>query len=72
MACRRVSPGPRYLESLVQDKLTFIPKGVRHVTETGLEDDSGMVREVDAIICATGFDTYVILTNPLSMRDVLV
>ena len=57
VACRRVSPGPKYLESLVEDKLNFIPKGVKRVTETGLEDDDGTLREVDAIICATGFDT---------------
>lgn len=57
VACRRVSPGPKYLESLVEDSLNFIPKGVRRVTETGLEDEDGTFREVDAIICATGFDT---------------
>ncbi len=57
VACRRVSPGPRYLESLVEDNLHFIPKGVKQVTETGIIDDDGTLREVDAIICATGFDT---------------
>ena len=59
VACRRVSPGPRYLEALVEDKLVFVPRGVRRVTEMGVEDDEGTLREVDAIICATGFDTYV-------------
>lgn len=57
VACRRVSPGPRYLECLVDDNLNFIPKGVKQVTETGVVDDDGTLREVDAIICATGFDT---------------
>jgi cation diffusion facilitator CzcD-associated flavoprotein CzcO len=57
VACRRVSPGPRYLECLVDDSLNFIPKGVKEVTETGIVDDDGTFREVDAIICATGFDT---------------
>lgn len=57
VACRRVSPGPKYLECLVEDKLHFIPKGVKRVTETGIEDDDGTLREVDVIICATGFDT---------------
>lgn len=57
VACRRVSPGPRYLECLVEDKLNFIPKGVKYVTETGIQDDDGVHREVDAIVCATGFDT---------------
>jgi cation diffusion facilitator CzcD-associated flavoprotein CzcO len=58
VACRRVSPGPRYLECLVEDKLNFIPKGIKTVTETGIIDDDGTLRKVDAIICATGFDTY--------------
>ncbi|CAK7221647.1 hypothetical protein SEUCBS140593_004636 [Sporothrix eucalyptigena] len=57
VACRRVSPGPKYLECLVEDKLRFIPKGVKEVTETGIIDDDGVLREVDAIVCATGFDT---------------
>ena len=57
VACRRVSPGPRYLECLVEDKLNFIPKGVNRVTERGIEDEDGTLREIDAIVCATGFDT---------------
>ncbi|KAH9234571.1 hypothetical protein K456DRAFT_1835234 [Colletotrichum gloeosporioides 23] len=55
--CRRVSPGPRYLEALTETNLNFIPQGIRNVTETGIVDDIGVYREVDAIICATGFDT---------------
>ena len=59
VACRRVSPGPRYLECLVDDKLVFIPKGIKSVTRTGIIDEEGVNRDADAIICATGFDTYV-------------
>lgn len=55
--CRRVSPGPKYLEALTEDNLNFIPKGVKRVDEMGITDDDGVHREVDAIICATGFDT---------------
>ncbi|KAF4811490.1 FAD-binding monooxygenase moxY [Colletotrichum siamense] len=55
--CRRVSPGPRYLEALTEPNLNFIPQGIKQVTETGIVDDVGVYREVDAIICATGFDT---------------
>ncbi|KAH8883205.1 flavin-binding monooxygenase [Thozetella sp. PMI_491] len=57
VACRRVSPGPKYLESLVEDNLNFIPKGIKRVIENGIVDDDGTLREVDAIICATGFNT---------------
>ena len=55
--CRRISPGPRYLEALVEDNLNFIPKGVKKVTENGIIDADGVFRETDAIVCATGFDT---------------
>ncbi|KAK3633145.1 hypothetical protein LTR56_015921 [Elasticomyces elasticus] len=61
VACRRTSPGPRYLECLVEDNLNFISKGVKEVTETGIVDDDGTFREVDTIICATGFDTSLTL-----------
>lgn len=55
--CRRISPGPRYLEALVEDNLNFIPKGVQKVVKNGIIDSDGVFRETDAVICATGFDT---------------
>jgi cation diffusion facilitator CzcD-associated flavoprotein CzcO len=55
--CRRVAPGPHYLEALVEDNLNFIPKGVQKVVNNGIVDSDGVFRETDAIICATGFDT---------------
>lgn len=54
--CRRLTPGPGYLEALVEDNVTFIGAGVHKVTESGIEDTNGDFHEVDAIICATGFD----------------
>ncbi|KAM0543828.1 hypothetical protein ACHAPJ_012135 [Fusarium lateritium] len=54
--CRRLTPGPGYLEALVEDNVTFIGAGIDHVTETGIVDTDGNFHEVDAIICATGFD----------------
>ncbi|KAI8717009.1 hypothetical protein NCS52_00996100 [Fusarium sp. LHS14.1] len=54
--CRRLTPGPGYLEALVEDNVTFIGAGIKEVTENGLFDTNGGFHEVDAIICATGFD----------------
>ncbi|RSL94534.1 hypothetical protein CDV31_014277 [Fusarium ambrosium] len=54
--CRRLTPGPGYLEALVEDNVTFIGAGIEKVTENGLFDTNGKFHEVDAIICATGFD----------------
>ncbi|KAF8462961.1 cyclohexanone monooxygenase [Kalaharituber pfeilii] len=57
VACRRLTPGPGYLESLSKENVNFISTGIKRITETGIEDFEGNVREVDAIVCATGFQT---------------
>lgn len=54
--CRRLTPGPGYLEALVQDNVQFIGRGIKKATQNGIVDDNGDFHEVDAIICATGFD----------------
>lgn len=54
--CRRLTPGPGYLEALLQDNVTFVGGGVEAVDQAGIRDSKGGYHEVDAIICATGFD----------------
>lgn len=54
--CRRLTPGPGYLEALCEENVDFIGTGITRVTETGILDQNGDFHEVDAIICATGFD----------------
>ncbi|KAL6243916.1 hypothetical protein RBB50_009350 [Rhinocladiella similis] len=54
--CRRLTPGPRYLDALVEDNVEFVGTGIERVTQTGLWDHNGVFHEVDAIIYATGFD----------------
>ncbi|KAK6345752.1 hypothetical protein TWF718_007659 [Orbilia javanica] len=56
-ACRRLTPGPGYLEALVQENVNFISDQISHVTSDGLVTADGTARSVDAIVCATGFDT---------------
>lgn len=55
--CRRLSPGDGYLESLQEKNVSPIFSAVTRITEGGLIDANGDVYKVDAIICATGFDT---------------
>ncbi|KAM5341974.1 hypothetical protein ACJ41O_015005 [Fusarium nematophilum] len=54
--CRRLTPGPGYLEALVEDNVDFISTRIKKVHPTGIETTDGEFREVDMIICATGFD----------------
>ncbi|KAI9730358.1 MAG: hypothetical protein M1834_005868 [Cirrosporium novae-zelandiae] len=56
VACRRLFPGSRFLEALIRDNVEFIPKEIKHITTTGIEDEDGVFRKADTIICATGFD----------------
>lgn len=55
--CKRLTPGPGYLEALCADNVDVIPQHIDHVDETGIVTKDGIHRPVEAIICATGFDT---------------
>ncbi|GAA5875960.1 hypothetical protein JCM8547_000664 [Rhodosporidiobolus lusitaniae] len=57
VGCRRLTPGPGYLEALVQDNVGFVSDGIEKITETGILSKDGTHREYDTIVCATGFDT---------------
>ncbi|MCJ1354531.1 MAG: hypothetical protein MMC33_004520 [Icmadophila ericetorum] len=55
--CKRLTPGPGYLEALTQQNVDVIPTPIERITPTGILTTDGQHREVDAIICATGFNT---------------
>ena len=52
--CRRLTPGPGYLEALTADNVSLIQDPIKRFTATGIETVSGEHREVDAVLCATG------------------
>jgi cation diffusion facilitator CzcD-associated flavoprotein CzcO len=54
--CRRLTPGPGYLEACVEDNVDVVTSGIAKVVENGVYDEQGQFHEVDAIIYATGFD----------------
>jgi cation diffusion facilitator CzcD-associated flavoprotein CzcO len=55
--CRRLTPGPGYLEAITEDNVDFIQTRIKRFTETGIETVDGKHREVDAVFCATGSHT---------------
>ncbi|THG98259.1 hypothetical protein EW145_g7456, partial [Phellinidium pouzarii] len=57
VTCRRLTPGPGYLEALCEDNTDFIPTHIKRITESGIELVDGTHHDLDVIICATGFDT---------------
>lgn len=54
--CRRLTPAPGYLESLLKENVRVVTDHIAKVVPTGIEISTGEVIEVDALICATGFD----------------
>ena len=55
--CKRLTPGPGYLEALTSENVQVINQSIDHIDATGIVAADGKHRAVDAIICATGFDT---------------
>ncbi|TVY28748.1 putative sterigmatocystin biosynthesis monooxygenase [Lachnellula hyalina] len=55
-SCRRLTPGPGYLEALTKDNVSYISTNIEKFTENGIQTTDGVHREVDAVICCTGAD----------------
>ncbi|CAM1500624.1 Fc.00g097860.m01.CDS01 [Cosmosporella sp. VM-42] len=57
IGCRRHTPGDHYLNALQQENVTLINSKIVRVTEKGVLDSSGQETTLDALVCATGFDS---------------
>ena len=55
--CKRLTPGPGYLEVLVADNVNVVSERISQIDATGITTVDGIHRPVDTIITATGFDT---------------
>ncbi|KAF5856713.1 hypothetical protein ETB97_006996 [Aspergillus alliaceus] len=64
--CRRPTPGPGYLQALTDPKVQVISgAAISQVTEDSMILDDGRSYEVDAIVCATGFNTSYVPRFPV-------
>ncbi|TRM61604.1 hypothetical protein BD626DRAFT_501587 [Schizophyllum amplum] len=68
LACRRLTPGPGYLEALCEDNVDFIPSPIKFAAENGLVTEDGQYIDLDIIVCATGYDTSFQLGFPFIGR----
>jgi hypothetical protein len=55
--CRRLTPGPGFLEALVEENVHFIRDGIVSVDATGITTHDGKHHDIDVLVCATGFHT---------------
>ena len=52
----RITPGDPYMQAIQNDNVDIHFTAVDRVTENGVVGSDGVEREVDTIVCATGFD----------------
>jgi hypothetical protein len=67
--CRRLTPGPGYLEALVEDNVQIVQNPIARVVENTVITQDGQHVEVDAIVCATGFDSSHMPRFPIIGRN---
>ncbi|BEJ12738.1 hypothetical protein CspHIS471_0211980 [Cutaneotrichosporon sp. HIS471] len=69
VACKRLTPGPGYLEALTEDHVTLETSDLECFTAGGLRTKSGKEYKLDAIICGTGFDVSSVPKFPIVGLD---
>jgi cation diffusion facilitator CzcD-associated flavoprotein CzcO len=68
--CRRLTPGPGYLESLTGDNVELVKAPIKRFTTTGIETTDGRTFDFDAILCATGANTDLVPPFPIKARGI--
>jgi cation diffusion facilitator CzcD-associated flavoprotein CzcO len=63
--CRRLTPGPGYLEALAEPNVEYITAPISHFTPTGIVTTDGVSRDVDAVICSTGANISMLPPFPI-------
>ena len=53
--CRRLTPGPGFLEALVEDNVNYIRERIIKIEPNGVVTEDGKLHEIDVLCCATGF-----------------
>ena len=73
--CRRLTPGPGYLEALTQPNVAFVTSPITKISDNSIHTTDGRVHKVDTLVCATGFhaNTFppfpVVGANGLTLRE---
>ncbi|GAB7364263.1 hypothetical protein MBLNU230_g4811t1 [Neophaeotheca triangularis] len=56
LGCRRITPGPGYLESFLEPNCSLTDSPTTQVSDNAIHTADGETFECDVVICATGFD----------------
>lgn len=69
LGCKRLTPASGYLESFHDPRVSLHTDAIKRFVAQGIELANGEILEVDAIICATGFDSSFRPSFPLVGRQ---
>ncbi|KAB8219456.1 hypothetical protein BDV33DRAFT_204369 [Aspergillus novoparasiticus] len=56
VGCRRVTPGPGYLEAFSKPNCNLTDSPITHISGNAVHTADGNIFECDVVVCATGFD----------------
>jgi cation diffusion facilitator CzcD-associated flavoprotein CzcO len=65
VGCRRITPGITYLKALTQPNVQVTNEGIQEVIPEGIKLENRELIELDAIVCATGFDVSFVPRFPM-------
>lgn len=73
-SCRRLTPGPGYLEAISQPNVNYVSTQIKRFTKKGIELTDGTSRDYDAVICSTGADVsfkpqFPIIAHGINLRE---
>ena len=63
LGCKRIIYSNDYLSTLAGPKAELVTDAIARVTRTGIVSADGRERALDALVCATGFDTVHLLST---------
>ena len=65
--CRRLTPGPGYLEALTQPNVNFIRTPIAEFRTDEIVTTDGVARKVEAVICCTGANSDILPPFPITV-----
>lgn len=63
LGCKRIIYANDYFPTFAQAKAELVTAGIERITATGVRCTDGSERELDALVCATGFETVHLLQS---------
>jgi cation diffusion facilitator CzcD-associated flavoprotein CzcO len=68
LGCKRIIYSNDYYPALARPHVEVVTEGIAHISKHGIVTADGHERELDVLVCATGFDVEHAITVPITGR----